>query len=429
MKKPEPGRLCGCYLLSMCTVFLFAVSPQGYRNIVETKFAVFCALTALFLLAFPVLFFQKSLPGGKKWDTVQVLILLYWAWSLVSALCSPWRATAFLGADRSDGLITITLYCAAAIILSRYGESEGFPVWVPAAALSILCLVAILQFFDLNPLRLFPGELRWSGREREYNGAFLSLTGNADLTASVLCTGFGLLWPLGLRKKSLWLLLASLLCLGVLLASGIRAGMLGAAASVVLCLPAALTIGKKGKAAVWAVLGLLCFGVLLFVYFTPLSGTAGELHALLHGQAEDSFGSGRIYIWKEVWKLVKERPLLGGGPDTLGERGLAFVKTAADGTVLRRSIDCAHCEGLNILVNQGLPALVLIAAALFLTLVRSISFSTPRVVALRSALIAYLASSLFGIGMPANSAFFWLLWGLLIRETAEVNGNQRFNAI
>ena len=107
MKKPEPGRLCGCYLLSMCTVFLFAVSPQGYRNIVETKFAVFCALTALFLLAFPVLFFQKSLPGGKKWDTVQVLILLYWAWSLVSALCSPWRATAFLGADRplhlSDG--------------------------------------------------------------------------------------------------------------------------------------------------------------------------------------------------------------------------------------------------------------------------------------------------------------------------------------
>ena len=37
--------------------------------------------------------------------------------------------------------------------------------------------------------------------------------------------------------------------------------------------------------------------------------------------------------------------------------------------------------------------------------------------------------SLFGIGMPANSAFFWLLWGLLMRETAEVNGNQRFNVI
>ena len=33
----------------------------------------------------------------------------------------------------------------------------------------------------MNPLRLYPGELRWSGREKAYNGAFLSLTGNADL--------------------------------------------------------------------------------------------------------------------------------------------------------------------------------------------------------------------------------------------------------
>ena len=429
MKKLEPGRLCGCYLISMCTLFLLAVSPQGYRNIVETKFAVFCILTALFLLAFLVLFFQKALPGGKKWEAVQVLVLLYWAWSLLSAFFSPWKGIAFLGADRSDGMITITLYCAVLLVLSRYGECDGFPVWIPAAALSVLCLAAILQFFDLNPLWLFPGELRWSGREREYNGAFLSLTGNADLTASILCTGFGLLWPLGIRKKDIWLFLTSLLCLGVLFASGIRAGALGAAASVILCLPTALTIGKKGKIAVWAALGLLCVGILLFVYFTPLSGTAGELHALLHGQAEDSFGSGRIYIWKEVWKLVKQRPFLGGGPDTLGERGLAFLKTAADGTIIRRTIDCAHCEGLNILVNQGLPALVLIAAALILTLVRSIPVNTVPVTALRSAVIAYLAASFFGIGMPANSAFFWLLWGLLLRETAKENGNQRFNAI
>ena len=109
MKKLEPGRLCGCYLISMCTLFLLAVSPQGYRNIVETKFAVFCILTALFLLAFLVLFFQKALPGGKKWEAVQVLVLLYWAWSLLSAFFSPWKGIAFLGADRSDGMITITL--------------------------------------------------------------------------------------------------------------------------------------------------------------------------------------------------------------------------------------------------------------------------------------------------------------------------------
>ena len=32
-------------------------------------------------------------------------------------------------------------------------------------------------------------------------------------------------------------------------------------------------------------------------------------------------------------------------------------------------------------------------------------------------------AALFGIGMPANDAFFWLIWGSLLRETAKENGN------
>ena len=34
--------------------------------------------------------------------------------------------------------------------------------------------------------------------------------------------------------------------------------------------------------------------------------------------------------------------------------------------MIRRVIDCAHCEALNVLVNQGLPALLLLAAAILL---------------------------------------------------------------
>ncbi len=424
MRKLESGGLSRLYLILMCSLFLLAVSPKGYQNIVETKYAVFCVLTALYLLAFLILLLRKEARCGRKWDTVQLLLLAYWAWSLFSALCSPWKRTAFLGGERCDGFITVTLYCAVFMLLSRRGDHRRFPLWVPAAALSLLCLVAVLQMLDLNPLRLYPGSLRWSGREREYNGAFLSLTGNADLTASVLCTGFAFLWPFGFRKKRWPLLAAALLCLGVTIASGIRAGLVGAAASVFFCLPAALPLGRKGKRAVWAVLAALCLCALLLAFFLPLGGTGGELHSILHGRVEDSFGSGRVYIWKEVWELVKERPLLGGGPDTLGERGLAFVKNAPDGSVLRRGIDCAHCEPLNILVNQGLPALLFLAGALILTLVRSLRDGRTEVVALRSALIAYLAAALFGIGMPANAAFFWLIWASLCGYLTTEKSNQ-----
>ncbi len=428
MRKMDFSRICGIYLVLMCSLFLLAFSPKGYLNIVETKYAVFCCLTAVFLLAIIILLIRKSFPQGGKWDAVRILILAYWAWSLLSSLCSPWKGTAFLGGDRCDGFITVTLYCAVFLLLSIYGEGSRFPLWIPAAGLSLLCLVAILQFFDLNPLGLYPAGLRWSGRERDYNGAFLSMTGNADLTASVLCTGFAFLWPLGFQKGRRLFLLPAFLCLVVLLASGIRAGLIGAAASVFICLPAALPLSLKGKKRLWAVLLLLCVCILLFLYLVPLSGICGELHAILHGRAEDSFGSGRIYIWRETITLAKERPLLGGGPDTMGERGLAFVKYAADGTEIRRTIDCAHCEPLNILVNQGIPAVLFLTAAVILTLLQIIRNGKAACIPLASAFVAYLADSLFGIGMPANAAYFWLIWAMLLQKTAKVNGNQRFNA-
>ena len=423
MKKPDFSRVCGIYLILMCSLFLLAFSPKGYLNIVETKYAVFCCLTALFLLAFLVLLIRKSISCGYKWNLIHFLILGYWGWSLVSVVCSPWRGTAFLGGSRCDGFITITLYCGGFLLLSFYGEGVRFPLWIPAGALSLLCLVAILQLFDLNPLQLYPAGMRWSGRERDYNGAFLSLTGNADLTASVLCTGFGFLWPLGMKKGKRLFILPALLCLGVLIASGIRAGLAGAAASVVLCLPAVLPLGRNGRRLAWAGLVLLCVCVLLLIYLVPFSGTAGELHAILHGSAEDSFGSGRIYIWKEVCRLIKERPIFGGGPDTLGERALAFVKTAVDGTTIRRTIDCAHCEGLNVMVNQGIPAFLLLAAAVLLTFYRAARMGKASCIPLVSAFAAYLAASLFGIGMPANAAYFWLIWGMLLCKTAQLNGN------
>ena len=426
MKKLDLRRLCGFYLSLMSSVFLLAVSPAGYYNIAETKAAVFCCLSGLFILLCVFVRLKDPEDQRKKWNAVHILVLAYWVWSLISALCSPWRVMALLGGDRFDGMIAASLYLGVFLLLSSCGTCDRFPFWLPAAALSGLCLVAILQFFDLNPLWLFPNDLRWSGREIAYNGAFLSLTGNADLTASVLCTGFGLLWPQCFQKGKRWILLPAAACLGVLIASGIRAGLLGALASVLICIPALLPCGKKGKRLAAAVILLVCLCALLLLYFLPLPGTAGELHDVMHGKIEDSFGSGRIYIWKNVWQLVKERPLLGGGPDTLGERGLAFVKTLGDGSLFSRSIDCAHSQPLNILVNQGIPALLFLAAALLLTLRASFRCPTPAASALRSALIAYLGSSLFDFAMPANAAFFWLIWGMLL---AEIEGNQRFNAV
>ncbi len=415
MKKWSLGRICGLYQLLMTTVFLLAVLPKhGYLYISETKFAVFAAMTALFLLAFLWVYRKEKRPGGKRPDPVRLLLLGFWAWSLLSALCSPWRGMALLGGPRLDGMATLTLYCAAFFALSEgAGGEEGPPLWPLAAAALLYCLVALLQFFDLNPLWLYPPGLRWSGRETAYNGAFLSLTGNADLSASVLSLGFALFWSSALGRKQWRYLLPAAACLGVLLASGVRGGLLAAFCALLLCLPAQLEMRRSVRLCVYASLGIVLLSTLMLLWFLPAEGTLGEVHELLHGNARDSFGTGRIYIWRNVWELVKERPLLGGGPDTLGERGLSFTRLLPEGGVLSRGIDSAHCEYLNLLVNQGAPALLLFLAALGNTLFRAFRSRQGDVPVLRAVLLTYLIGALFGVSMPSNTAFFWLCWGLL----------------
>ena len=416
MKKMEPGALRAVYAALICTVFPLVVTPGGYRIIAETKYIAYIVLTALFLAAFIPAAIKNRRSVGKA-TLVQGLIVGFWLWSLLSALCSPWRSDAFLGGSRYEGWITLTLYCAAFLVISFCGPPEMKRPWLPAAALSLCCLVALLQFLDLNPLWLFPGELRWSGRENVYNGAFLSTIGNADITASVLCTGFAFCWSSAVARRRWLLLLPAAAALAVILISGIRAGLLGAAAGLVLCLPAALASGRKARFRAYGILLAACLLLLLLILLIPLPGTAGELRALLRGQAEDSFGSGRIYIWRNALKLAGERPLLGGGPDTMGNRGLYFEKISDQGVKLRRSIDCAHNEYLNVLVNQGAPALLCLLSALGVTLFRAFQSRSAAAAVLRACLVSYMTDAFFGISMPTNAAFFWLIFGLLAAET------------
>lgn len=416
MKKLTVQSLSGLYAIILCPLLLLAVSPAGYLNIADTKYAVFAVLTGLYCAISAILLIRDRKTALPRLGVTQVLVILFWAWSLLSALCSPWRGIALLGGDRFDGMLTITLYCAVFLLVSMFGKPNRNVIWPVAVALALCSIVAVLQFFDLNPLRLFPGELRWSGREVRYNGAFLSLVGNADITASVFSVGFAVMWTYGLlRRKPVFLLLAAFL-LGVIVCSGIRGGMLASAGGLLLTAPLLLPLKRRGKTLVYCGIALAIGATVLALYLYPMGGTAGELHRLLHGEVDDSFATGRFYIWRHVWTLIKERPLLGGGADTLGQRGLAFVKSEADGSVLRRTIDTAHNEYLNTAVNQGIPALLFGLGALGITLFRALLAKTTAAAILRTAVVTYCLGAVVGISTPANAPFLWLCWALLEAE-------------
>ena len=51
----------------------------------------------------------------------------------------------------------------------------------------------------------------------------------------------------------------------------------------------------------------------LIWFFPGDGGTLSELHRLLHGDVDLTFGSSRLLIWRSLLPLIAERPLLGGG--------------------------------------------------------------------------------------------------------------------
>lgn len=154
---------------------------------------------------------------------------------------------------------------------------------------------------------------------------------------------------------------------------------------------------------------------LLFLYFYSgfPDGFLSQAHELLHGRWDDRFGSGRLRIWRETCALVKERPLWGGGPDTLGLRGLSpSTRYHEDLDITIRAVpDAAHNEFLNILVNQGALALLAYLALLVFCAVRWWRAGAKEGNAAPlagAAACLYLAQSFFGVSTCLTTPYLWL---------------------
>jgi O-antigen ligase len=137
-----------------------------------------------------------------------------------------------------------------------------------------------------------------------------------------------------------------------------------------------------------------------------------EAHQILRGSISDSYGTSRIYIWRNVLALVPERPFFGGGPDTLVHYMAAVFTRETETGVISKSIDAAHNEYLNILVNQGLFALLFYLAALVTSLVKWLKNKEAAAAVCGAAMLCYCIQAFFGISQSITAIYFWVLWGL-----------------
>lgn len=432
-------KLTELYLLLMLSVFLAFPGLGGYAYLTSHKWILFAGLSGGYLVLCGLLALELAILGHRKlqspaaiWRALQLpqkLVILFWCCTGLSTICAVDPVRAFWGSGRLEGLLTITLYCGCFLLVSRWGRPKCWMLWASGISMSINCVIALLQLAGRNPLSLYPTGMTYFDSGIQYEGQFLGTIGNTNLLSAVLCIAIPAFFSalLTLRNKRRFLLLIPLtLCLIVWVKAEVAGGVIGVLGSILLSLP---VLVKKKAAKKWiaVTLAALLLVSLLVVYIAGdhLGGALYEAHELMHGRVKQSFGSGRLFIWRVVWKLVPERPLLGGGPDTLGLRSTAYFEHYDEqlDMMIRSKIDTAHNEYLGILVNQGLPALIFYWTALAVAAVQWVKRADkdPEIAICGIGVLGYCIQAFFGISSPITTPFLWLMFGLLLasgkRET------------
>ncbi len=422
------------YLILLASLFLLITETGGYQQIQETKFRWFLLLCGGYIILMWILVSQLSLIGAMKFSSpvsllkkatpAQLCVVLYLLFTWVSALLSPCFPQSIIGVSRYEGALTITVYCMCFLLVSVYGRATASLLYVFSASTLLLSGLCIIQLHGLNPLGLYPPGYSYMDAGNAYLGAYLGTVGNVDLLAAYYCLAIPILWIAllrGTKRMRLFLLLPLLTSLYVACKMFVLAGLVGLVLGSAFSLPLLIngTIRKKQILAVLlALTALFCLSILY--HFDIGDGFLHELHAVLRNRATDLFGSGRIRIWRLVWKRIPQHLWFGTGPDTMANANIeAFSRY--DVTLektLTTFVDVAHNEYLNILYHQGLLALLSYLAFLVCIFAKWVRCSKDNVcAALGFAVLCYVIQACFGFSMCMAAPYFWTVAALLERKS------------
>lgn len=423
----------------MITLFLLYCGVSGYTGIADAKYNLFLWLSGGYVILSTILYIETAIVGEKVLSPKEFLrnsswtqrcLLIYMVFTWLSALLSPHGFVAWTGSSRHEGALTLTIYVLCFLFLSVFGRVERWMLPVCALSVSVFSVISILQLGGLNPFTLYPKGYNYFGAYQDYGGAYLGTIGNVDLVASFLCIAIPIFAVALLRRVTQeWSVLCAIALVAaciVLVRMNVIAGYVGTLSGLVLSLPLILPVsGRTRKIMCGVLIGCALANAVLLFAVDVGDGFLHELHELLHGRIEDSFGSGRIYIWKRVLSRARNALFLGYGPDTMLLENIGSFSRFHEelGIMIEAQIDTAHNEYLNILFHQGLFAFAAYLAALVSAIKRWITSGSKdaAVAILGSAALCYCIQACFGISSCITAIYFWLTLGLLESHLQRMN--------
>lgn len=429
---------------------------------------------------------KRKAEGFQKPTVPQYIMAAYMLWATFSSLLSPYRADTWLGQGRYEGLLTIFLYSLTFICLSfwaEYTDKYIYGLALMTTVQAVLCLMQPLGFDPFTPEQYDFWTVRFFGTIGnidcisgigamvipalfcgflllENKWRFLCLTGLAlyfylQLYVEVqsglvgLLAAFAVLLPFlfttakrAFRAATAFGVMLLSYALekffpitqaGIGFAFGKKAALalvLGAAA-----IAASTILGKKNitfaldekkirRIVAAAVLVIFLAGVVFIYGYHGDALTLQEASQLLHGEITPDMGNLRGEIWMLCGQFIKERPLVGSGPDTLLSRARPYYDSGA----VRQVYDFAHNDFLQVGVCLGLGGLAIYLAWIASMAVRILKNVTanPILLVFGGAMVGYLGHVFFSFSIGLVTPLFWVIAGIadkLIRQTAEASAN------
>ena len=162
--KSIKGGVVFFYLLVILVVHVY-YAPDHFFYLGNHKTAfyervtsVFLAVSLLLLLVSIVLYLKNKKHDKWKPDPVEIIVLAYAGWNVVSFLSSPYRDGALKGYEGWNmGLLTQLAMFAAFLFVARWAGSGKKLLMITAAAFLPQCIMIILQRLGMDPFHMYTG--------------------------------------------------------------------------------------------------------------------------------------------------------------------------------------------------------------------------------------------------------------------------------
>lgn len=349
-----------------------------------------------------------------RFDKVQTLAVAFICWMALSALFADNQLYAWLGRPfRHDGFITYLAYFIIFLLARHIRLTRGL---IKLATLS-MCLVAgyaILQTYGIEPFARDMERIHWQ--------TAFSTMGNPNYLGAYLVLVLPLSAHGWVSIKQKCYLASFALGYYALLCSNTRGSWIGFFVTLIVYLVFICQKTDRRQLLKRVAVLLVVIVLLTAVFNMTLDGKFASRFSTFYTEAgkmladedeRNTAGSFRMYIWQKTLLLVKERPILGYGPENMLQPFVDnFLEDSKRITKDGLPADKAHNEYLHYAVTSGIP-LTLIYIALLLVIEQIARYRRGDYIILYAAVFGYCVQALFNSSIISFAYIFWVYLGLL----------------